>query len=163
MELEHSAMDVTTIRLAAILSLASVLFLTDRPSQATERHTPQMNGEIKVIGGTVSRSAFTEAVVNREPRGRITELTNDKQFIYYFTELKGLMGQSVIHRWLFNGQVMNEFKFNVGSPRWRVWSNRTLPANNLGRWEVQVVNELGQIILSEGFNYIQAGATAQNR
>jgi Protein of unknown function (DUF2914) len=162
MELEHGAMDKTTIRLVAILSLVCTLFLTDQSSQAAERRAMRISGEVNVIGGSVSRSAFTEAVVNREPRGRIAELTNDKQFIYYFTELKGMTGQIVTHRWLFNGQMMNEFKFNVGSPRWRVWSNRTLQADNLGRWEVQVVNELGQIIHRERFNYIQASA-AQHR
>lgn len=119
--------------------------------------------EVGVIGGSVSRSVFTEAVVNREPKNRITELSNDRQFIYYFTELKGMAGQNISHRWLLNGKPMYEMKFNVGSPRWRIWSSLPLQKEWLGRWEVLVVNELGQVVHSESFNYIQLSAAPNLR
>lgn len=119
--------------------------------------------ETGVIGGSISRSTFTEAVVNREPKNRITELPNNKQFIYYFTELKGMTGQTITHRWLLNGKPMSEMKFNVGSPRWRIWSSLPLQKEWLGTWEVQVVNELGQVVHSESFNYIQISAAPNLR
>jgi hypothetical protein len=120
--------------------------------------TASNNGEVGMIGGSVSRSAFTEAVVNREPKNRVTELLNSKQYIYYFSELKGMAGQRVIHRWLLNGKPMSETAFNIGSPRWRIWSGTALQSDRLGTWTVEVVNDIGQVVHSDSFSYIQNNA-----
>lgn len=146
------------IKPCAILALATLHLVLSTPSLADHMNT-QVNGEIGIIGGSVSRSAFTEAVVNHEPKQHITDLSNTKQFLYYFTELKGMAGQTVIHRWRLNGTTMADTKFNVGAPRWRVWSNITLKKEWLGRWEVEVIDEMGRIIHSSNFNYIQTDST----
>lgn len=151
-------MDQTTTRLGLIFALAAALFSMPPLCQA-DHLTTQISGEIGIIGGSVSRSAFTEAVVNREPKNRITELLNNKQYIYYFSEVKGMTGQTVTHRWLLNGNPMSEFKFNVGSTRWRIWSSMALKREWLGKWEVQVVDELDRVIHSDSFNYIEAAAS----
>ncbi len=143
------------IKPSVILALATLHLVLSTPSLADHLAT-QVTGEIGIIGGSVSRSAFTEAVVNHEPKQHITDLSNTKQFLYYFTELKGMAGQTVIHRWRFDGTTMADTKFNIGAPRWRVWSNITLKKEWLGRWEVQVIDEMGRVVHSSSFNYIQA-------
>ena len=157
-------MDKRAITPIAILALATALLSPSLPSQAVAAPPLQVSAETGIIGGgTVSRATFTEAVVNREPKNRITELPNNKQYIYYFTELKGMAGQTISHRWLLDGKPMNEFKFNVGSPRWRIWSGATLKSDWLGRWEVQVINEMGEVVHSDSFNYIQSDAIQKRR
>ena len=105
------------------------------------------------IGGSVSRLALTRAVVNREPVDDITDVTSLRH-IYFFTELKGFMGEKVFHRWLYNGEVVKETEFKVGGPRWRVWSSTTLFPESLGEWKVHVVDVTGRIIKEMIFDYI---------
>ena len=104
------------------------------------------------IGGSVSRDTLTRAVVNREPVDSITSVTS-LQHIYFFTELKGFMGERVFHRWIFNGEVVKETEFEIGGPRWRVWSSNTLLPELLGEWKVLVVDVTGRIIREKIFNY----------
>ncbi|VAW87581.1 hypothetical protein MNBD_GAMMA16-1428 [hydrothermal vent metagenome] len=101
---------------------------------------------VNTIGGSVSRAAFTRAVVNREPIDALKKITNNLQHLYFFTELKGFMGETVFHRWEFDGEIMAEMKFRVGGPRWRVWSNTNILPNLLGEWKVYVVDITGRII-----------------
>ena len=101
---------------------------------------------VNTIGGSVSRAAFTRAVVNREPIDALSTIKNNLRHLYFFTELKGFMGETVFHRWEFDGEVMAEVKFRVGGHRWRVWSNTNILPDLLGEWKVYVVDITGRII-----------------
>ncbi len=114
---------------------------------------PMLNLEKESIGGTVSRSALTKAVVNREPVDTIGHVTN-LNHLYFFTELKGFMGEKIFHRWIFNGKVIKETEFEVGGPRWRVWSSNTILPELFGEWKVSVVDATGRIIREAIFDYM---------
>ncbi|NOY73471.1 MAG: DUF2914 domain-containing protein [Gammaproteobacteria bacterium] len=101
---------------------------------------------LNTIGGSVSRAAFTRAVVNREPIDTVKTIKNNLRHLYFFTELKGFMGETVFHRWEFDGEVIAEVKFQIGGSRWRVWSNTNILPNLLGEWKVSVVDITGRII-----------------
>ncbi len=107
-----------------------------------------------VLGGSISRSAFTSAVVNREPVDRLSAVDSAHPYLYYFTDLKGMTGQQVTHRWEYQGHVVKEKTFRVGAPRWRAWSATVLPPNQLGVWTVSVINDLDQIVWQEKINYV---------
>ncbi len=64
-----------------------------------------------------ARASFTSEIIDREPVDRLTEFSNDGQVIYFHTELLGLGGSEIIHRWEFNGQTMAEVPFRVGAGR----------------------------------------------
>ena len=153
-------MDQKAFNIGMTITLLAALISGGHMARAgTPEQTPQ--GEIGVISGAVSRSAFTLEIENREPTKPVTQMTNDQFQIYYFTELKGMAGQTVTHRWIYNGQTMAEVKFNVGAPRWRVWSSKVLLPDWTGEWKVQVMNELDQEIYSDSFEYVKAGAGAE--
>lgn len=103
----------------------------------------------------VLRSAFTSAVSGREPLNNILSMGNNEQRLFYFTELLGLEGQTVVHRWLYRGAVVAEVPFRVDGPRWRVWSSKTLLADQLGAWSVQVIDGRGRVIGSSHFVYTE--------
>ena len=151
-------MDRSRLKRALPLTLCTALLAAPLLGSA-DHIIAQGGGEVGIIGGSVSRSTFTEAVVNHEPKNRLTELPNNKQFLYYFTELKGMAGQKVTHRWQFNGATISDTTFNVGASRWRVWSSMTLQSSWLGVWEVQVIDEMGRVIHSSRFNYFQANTS----
>jgi len=106
--------------------------------------------------GSVARSAFTQTIVAREPQDQIISLSNDQDAVYYFTEIRGMSGQEVVHRWLYNDNIMAEISFRIGSNRWRVWSQKYLASGWTGVWTVEVVDENGTIIHSDIFTYTMA-------
>ena len=108
----------------------------------------------------VARASFTTAIQDREPADQVGQLTNDTGVVYFFTELRGLEGQTVTHRWEHGGEVRAEVSFNVGGNRWRVWSSKNLQPGWLGEWQVSVVDEGGNVMSQESFAYIPAGEAA---
>ncbi|NIR59260.1 MAG: DUF2914 domain-containing protein [Gammaproteobacteria bacterium] len=119
------------------------------------------------LPGSVARSQFTSAVVDREPVDEIARLQNNVEQIYYFTELRDMKGQQVTHRWLHEGEVMAEVDFEIGGPRWRTWSKKTLVSGWTGEWRVQVINETGEVLAEDAFQYVEhvggdsGGSTAE--
>ena len=103
----------------------------------------------------MARSAFTTGVADREPADDLSTLSNDVDRMLYFTELRGLEGRTVLHRWQYKGEVMAEVPFAVGGPRWRVHSSKALDPSWLGEWTVSVVVD-GEVLASEGFRYTDA-------
>ena len=109
----------------------------------------------------VARAVFTNSVHDREPADTITTLGNDKNQIYFFTDLRGLAGQTVIHRWEYQGKTVDEVKFNVGGPRWRVWSSKTLSPQSTGDWRVEIIGGDGKTLGEGSFKYTAAAPTAK--
>ncbi|MBW2232294.1 MAG: DUF2914 domain-containing protein [Deltaproteobacteria bacterium] len=101
----------------------------------------------------IARAMVTTGVVDREPVDQVHSLMNDNSMVFFFTELMGMQGQTVTHRWAFNGQVMGEVPFEVGGPRWRVWSTKNLESIWVGTWTVSVVDENGKVLQTEDFDY----------
>ena len=102
----------------------------------------------------VSRTAFTSAIENKEPVSDLKEISSDINRIYFFTELMGLNGHTIIHRWEYNGQVHAEISFQVGGNRWRTWSSKNILPSWKGKWLVSVLDEGGNIIEQSSFDYI---------
>jgi hypothetical protein len=132
--------------------------MTAVPAPATDM-TPSVtsSGETHAMpAGSVGRAAFTTIVRDREPQDDIKTLGNDVTEISFFTELNDMTGQTAIHRWEYQGDVMAEVSFNVGGPRWRVWSRKSLLPQWLGTWKVSVVNGAGEVVHEQTFEYVPA-------
>ena len=125
------------------LILASILFCVFHTAQAEDG---------------VARSVFTSAIEEKEPVDQIVELSNEKSKIFFFTEIRGMQGHTITHRWEQGGEVRAEVSFNVGANRWRVWSSKNLQSSWLGKWTVSVMDEGGNTMAQESFNYIEAPA-----
>ncbi len=106
--------------------------------------------------GSVARALFTSEVKDHEPVDTITTLTNDHTHIVFFTALKDMAGQTVTDRWEYKGKVMAEVKFNVGGPRWRVFSSKTLDPSWLGEWKGSFIDANGLTINASTFTYTAA-------
>ncbi|MGA9852822.1 MAG: DUF2914 domain-containing protein [Gammaproteobacteria bacterium] len=106
----------------------------------------------------VAQAQFTTAVNNREPADDITTLDNSHTQVFFFTALSGAAGQTITHRWEFNGQTMAEVKFEPKANHWRVWSSKTLAPGDTGTWTVEVVDGSGNVLTSKTFDYTKAAA-----
>ena len=120
-----------------------------QPAAADETKAPAMSGE-------VARAVFTTGIKDREPVDQVTTLTTDKDKIYFFTEIRNMSGHIIKHRWEYNGKTMAEVKFDVGGPRWRVWSAKSLLPQWTGEWKVSVVDEAGKALSESTFTYTEA-------
>lgn len=96
----------------------------------------------------VSRHQFTTNVENREPVDTLTSAANINP-LYYFTELMNYQGQTVTHRWSYEGETMAEVTFDVGGPRWRVFSSKQLLPEWTGEWLVDVIDEEGYVVMTD--------------
>ena len=105
------------------------------------------------VGGTVARSALTSQVQDREPLDKLDRVTDQQGQLVYFTELRGMSGQTAKHRWQHNGKVMAEVEFDIKGPRWRVWSSKNFIPDWTGEWTISVINGAGEVISEQGFTY----------
>jgi len=131
-------------RVAACLTLLAGLTLaltTGLPASAQTEET------------RVALAQFTTAVENREPIDQVTFVANDADKAFFYTDLRGLEGQTISHRWLHGGTVVANVPFEVGGPRWRVWSSKKLPPDLIGDWTVEIVTAEGEVIAAETFTY----------
>jgi hypothetical protein len=108
--------------------------------------------------GTVARAQFTSAIQDREPVDKVSNLLNDKNRVYFFSEIKDAPNQKITHRWEHAGKVVSETSFDVGGNRWRVYSNKTLDPQQTGEWKVSVVDEAGSTLGTSTFTYEAAQA-----
>ncbi|TCI02632.1 DUF2914 domain-containing protein [Corallincola luteus] len=90
----------------------------------------------------VERHTLTTAIVQKEPQDKLPAGSivtgGELQTLYYFTELSGLAGKTVHHRWLYNERVIADISLPVGSDRWRTYSSKRISASLPGQWRVEL-------------------------
>jgi hypothetical protein len=103
--------------------------------------------------GRVARTAFAHDIKQREPVDKVSRLKPSAQEVYYFTELRDMGGQTVTHRWKYQGETKAEVAFEVGGPRWRVYSSKEFLPDWTGEWTVEVVTGDGQVVHRDTITY----------
>lgn len=112
-------------------------------------------GSVAPAGGVESgprhllRAHFTSGVAKREPVDRIDQIDSGRPRVYYFSELRGLSGRTVTHRWKYHGRLVAEVRHQVGAARWRAWSSKRLLPMWEGEWSVSVVDEEGDTLRTD--------------
>ncbi len=143
-------------RTLALLTI--LIFITPVTASADETAT---DGETYTPRGSIARTAFTTRIEDREPVDNLVRVPNSVDRIYFFSDLRGLDGEIITHRWEYNGQVMAEVKFRVGSgPRWRVYSSKNLLPEWTGKWTVVVLDESDWPLKASMFEYFDASQDA---
>jgi Protein of unknown function (DUF2914) len=104
----------------------------------------------------VMHAQFTTGISNREPVDDVSTLDSSHDMVYFFTELKDAEGQTIIHRWEFNGKTVAEVSLQPKAAHWRTWSSKKLMPEQTGTWTVEVVDDSGKVLMSKSFDYTQA-------
>ena len=102
--------------------------------------------------GSVARAIVTTGVVDREPVNNLERVMAGNKQALFFTDLRGMQGQTVKHRWSYRGEIVAEVEFNVGGPRWRVWSSKKLIPELAGDWVAEVIDGDGNIVKAKSFS-----------
>jgi len=106
---------------------------------------------------SVARAQFTTGIHGKEPTDQVVLLGNDITEIYYFTDLRHLSGQTITHRWEYDGETVSDVPIKVKGPRWRTDSRMILDPSLLGRWTVLVLDQSGWVLKATTFEYVPAG------
>jgi len=101
----------------------------------------------------ISEAVFSLSVEDRVPIDIIEELDNSLGKIYFFTNIRNLKGEHLTHRWIYDGKVMADVRFEIRGPRWRVWSSKNLWHTWIGEWRVQVLLDDATVLFEKTFNY----------
>ena len=110
---------------------------------------------------TVVRALFAQSIIDREPVDQTDELSNDNNKIFFFTELRGLSGKRITHRWEYAGEPRAAVTFRVVANRWRTWSSKNLQLGWTGVWTVLVVDEEGNVLAEKSLNYVAAESNSK--
>lgn len=102
-----------------------------------------------------SRIVLTAAMRNLEPGAPAGQQIRypDIQRLYLFTELKDYAGQTLRHRWYWQGKLHTEAVLTIEDSPWRTYSENWLLDNQRGDWRVQIVDQTEKVIFEYSFTY----------
>jgi len=140
-------------RISLIGVLAALMLLVGSTGVAAAEDEPADPANVEADAVPSVLAQFTTAVEDREPVDQVTFVSNDVRKIFLYSDLRGMQGQTVTHRWVYDGKTVAEVPFEVRGPRWRVWSSKDLFEDWIGDWTVEIVNGEGEVVASETFTY----------
>jgi hypothetical protein len=118
------------------------------------------------LAGTVSREALAENVANGEPYGELSDLLtldpDEAKTVHYFTEVRGMQGRHLEHRWLHEDKLIERISLEPDD-RWRspLSSSLTIAGpGSEGRWSVELRDDAGELIEAHSFRVQRADAGA---
>lgn len=126
-----------------------------KPTPVTKEQPAPKPTPVTPLSTSIKRGLFTTAIEAREPVGVVDSLSTESTSIYFYTELVGMAGVRVTHRWIHGGKVQAEIPINVGSNRWRAYTRKTLYPSFTGEWTVAVVDPTGRILGTKRFVYYE--------
>ena len=141
-----------------VLALACLLGSSAATAKEPEGLSNPPASEAEPAESQVPRAVFARGIADREPQDILSSIDTGTERIYFFTELVGLSGHTVRHRWEYQGEVVAEIPFTITADRWRTYSSKRLLPEHTGSWTVSVVDESGRVIRSEGLTSALAGA-----
>ena len=130
-------------RLVRAIGVCAFLLLSPAAAQGAGANDP----------GAVENATFTSGIDNGAPIDFRQEFDANTTVIYFYTEVVGLPGQTVTHRWKREGKVIREVAFPVKGSRQAVWSKSQMKPEWTGDWTVEVVNGRGEVISVQSFAY----------
>ncbi len=70
-----------------------------------------------------------------------------------YSEVKGLNGQTIEHRWYYEGKLMTRITLPVKLDYWRTYSRKEFDANQKGEWRVEILDPQQNLLFSHHFHY----------
>lgn len=97
--------------------------------------------------GSVARMRLAQRMQGLEPGPAVALPVRLGRTIYFFTELKGLAGRPISHRWRWEGRVVQERAVWPASPAWRAYTAKAI--DRPGAWQVAVIDTATGAVLAE--------------
>ena len=102
--------------------------------------------------GPVQQAVITTAIDSKaQPVSNLSSVDSTVGNVVFFTEVVGLAGQTITHRWIFNGNEIATINIRIRGNSSKNWSSTTLASHQTGTWEAQVVDSSGTVLVSRTF------------
>jgi hypothetical protein len=101
-------------------------------------------------GGVEVEAALALGIEDRMPVDTASTFPPDVGRVWLWTSVTGAEGQTISHVWS-HGE--NEWTVNlqIAADRWRCWSNKTIPPDWTGEWQVEVRDGAGNVLETLAF------------
>jgi hypothetical protein len=104
----------------------------------------------------VLRAQLSAGIREKEPTVRLQspiQVTGrSDRTIYFFSEVRDLGGQTLVHRWEREGRVLATIPFEIRGQRWRVYSRKTITPRMTGNWRVVLADSTGKELAGSAFS-----------
>lgn len=102
----------------------------------------------------IKRAVVTTDIDNREPVDEVTQVEAGADKVFFFTEIVNKADSYITHRWFLDGKLEAEVVLKIGSDRWRTYSSKNLvPELHSGQWQVEVIDQQNQVLVTRTFSY----------
>lgn len=121
-------------------------------------------GPFAVSGGDqpVAQAIITTGVTNASPEtDHLTVIDHGVGSITFYTEIIGLRGQTVSHRWLYNNHEIASISLHIAANRSLNWTQTTIHPDQLGTWTAQLITANGTVLTSQNFEVVQSSRGMQ--
>ena len=97
----------------------------------------------------VTRAVLTtEMDSNAQPVSNLSAVDNTVGTVLFYTEITGMRGVAVAHRWSYDSRVIATVNMNIRAQSAKTWSTASINPKHTGRWTVEVINPATNEILA---------------
>lgn len=110
--------------------------------------------EINILEPSVKRFLLARSVVNREPRGDLSEISLNAESsaaVWAYSEIVDKQGSRFQYVWLHGGKRIVTVAVNVEDNRWRSYSSKIFNQSMTGAWRVELQDGEGRLMASADF------------
>ena len=101
-------------------------------------------------GTGVARAVICTGIMNHEPTDSVSQVPATTGKVFFFTEITGMEGKTITHRWLKDGSKIADVGISVASNRYLCHSSRNV-SGKTGYWAVQVLDSDGNKLKEVSF------------
>lgn len=124
---------------------------TRRPSYPEPVGDNPANGTIGGISmNPVTRAVICSGIVSHEPTDSLSQVPATTGKVFFFTQIKGMEGKTITHRWLKDGSKVADVKISIPSNNYRCHSSRSV-SGKTGYWTAQVIDSNGNKLKEVAF------------
>jgi hypothetical protein len=95
-------------------------------------------------------TAVATAISDRLPVDTGSAFPADVGRVWLWTKVSGAAGTTITHVWS-HGENEWVVPLDIGADQWRTWSNKTIPPEWTGEWQVEVKDEFGNVLKTVRF------------
>jgi hypothetical protein len=98
----------------------------------------------------VKRAIICTGITNHEPIDSLTNIPASTGKVFFFTEITGMEGKTITHRWIKEGSKVTDIRISMASNRYRCHSSRSV-SGKTGNWTARVLDENGKTLKEVAF------------
>jgi hypothetical protein len=124
---------------------------TRRPQYPDSMRYPQTGDTDRTdMSNPVKRAVISSGITDHEPTDSLTKVPATMGKVFFFTEITGMEGKTITHRWMKDGSKIADIRISMASNDYRCHSSRSV-SGKTGYWSAQVLDANGKKLKEVAF------------